>query len=159
MDKDKGEVDSTTMINSISHLLKGERRLKRINLAIRMKKNPEHLATGYALINELGSPLFSFFCTEKYAVDEELILDLTVWGKALQYEVTMSHLHEQISSGRIMSALPSDDEPFPVRKFYRCFAKIVVNPLEKTTPESTETPVTETVVGAPLEVVPDLKVA
>jgi hypothetical protein len=131
-------------MGTFTHLLKGDSRLKRIVIGIRMKKNPELQFSGYALVNELGSPMFSFFCTEKFPIDEELIVNLTVSGTDLEYVIAMSHLHEQISSGRIMNAVPTEEEPFPVRKFYRCFAKILKNPLmEQPAPQ-------------PLQAVPDV---
>ena len=76
-------------------------------------------------MNELSEKMFSFFCTEKFSIDEELEIQVRFSGHDLTYRVTMSHLHEQISSGRIMNALPSEDNPFPARKFYRCFSKVL----------------------------------
>jgi hypothetical protein len=103
----------------------GDRRLKRVALRIRSKLKPETFLSGYALVNELSGPLFTFFCTEKFALDEDLEVQLHFAGHDLTYKVVMSHLHEQISSGRIMNALPSAENPFPARKFYRCFARVL----------------------------------
>ena len=103
----------------------GDRRLKRVALKITTKLKPDRTFNGYALVNELSGNLFTFFCTEKFALDEELEVQLHFGGHDLTYKILMSHLHEQISSGRIMNALPSEQNPFPARKFYRCFAKIL----------------------------------
>ncbi len=103
----------------------GDRRLKRVALKISSKFKPERSFSGYALVNELSGPMFTFFSTEKFALDEELEVQLHFGGHDLTYKIHMSHLHEQISSGRIMNALPTEDNPFPARKFYRCFAKVV----------------------------------
>jgi hypothetical protein len=116
---------STSGSSSIAHLFMGDRRLKRVALKISTKLKPDRTFNGYALVNELSGNLFTFFCTEKFALDEELEVQLHFGGHDLTYRILMSHLHEQISSGRIMNALPSEQNPFPARKFYRCFAKIL----------------------------------
>lgn len=103
----------------------GDRRLKRVALKITTKLKPDRTFNGYALVNELSGNLFTFFCTEKFALEEELEVQLHFGGHDLTYKILMSHLHEQISSGRIMNALPSEQNPFPARKFYRCFAKVL----------------------------------
>lgn len=99
--------------------------MKRVALKISTKLKPDRTFNGYALVNELSGNLFTFFCTEKFALDEELEVQLHFGGHDLTYRILMSHLHEQISSGRIMNALPSEQNPFPARKFYRCFAKVL----------------------------------
>jgi hypothetical protein len=116
---------STSGSSSIAHLFMGDRRLKRVALKISTKLKPDRTFNGYALVNELSGNLFTFFCTEKFALDEELEVQLHFGGHDLTYRILMSHLHEQISSGRIMNALPSEQNPFPARKFYRCFAKVL----------------------------------
>lgn len=116
---------STSGSSSIAHLFMGDRRLKRVALKITTKLKPDRTFNGYALVNELSGNLFTFFCTEKFALDEELEVQLHFGGHDLTYKILMSHLHEQISSGRIMNALPSEQNPFPARKFYRCFAKVL----------------------------------
>lgn len=103
----------------------GDRRLKRVALKISLKNQPDRNVNGYALVNELSGPMFTFFCTEKFALDEELEVKLHFGGHDLTYKILMSHLHEQISSGRIMNAVPTEENPFPARKFYRCFAKVL----------------------------------
>ena len=99
--------------------------MKRVALKITSKFNPERTYGGYALVNELAGTMFTFFCTEKFALDEELQVQLHFGGHDLTYRILMSHLHEQISSGRIMNSLPTAENPFPARKFYRCFAKVL----------------------------------
>ena len=116
---------TTTGSSSIAHLFMGDRRLKRVALKITSKLNPNRLIHGYALVNELAGKMFTFFCTEKFALDEELQVQLHFGGHDLTYRILMSHLHEQISSGRIMNSLPTEENPFPARKFYRCFAKVL----------------------------------
>lgn len=112
-------------------------------------------STGYALINELNEKLFSFFCTEKFPIDEELEIEMKFSGHALTYKVVMTHLHEQISSGRIMTGLPTAENPFPARKYYRCFSNVLeLKGMEKdgpsviTQPKATDpTPVEGSVEG------------
>jgi hypothetical protein len=125
-----------TGATSIAHLFTGDSRLKRVAVKIKAPKLGDREFTGHALVNELSERMFSFFCTEKFSIDEELEIQMRFSGHDLTYRVTMSHLHEQISSGRIMNALPSEDNPFPARKFYRCFSKV----LELKGMESTEDP-------------------
>ncbi len=116
---------STTREQIINHLLQGDRRLKRVALQIRSKLNPNALLEGYALVNELNENLFAFFCTSKFAVDEELVVTLNLSGNVISYNVKMSHFHEQISSGRVMKSLPTEETPFTGQKFYRCFGKVI----------------------------------
>jgi hypothetical protein len=115
----------TTGSSSIAHLFMGDSRLKRVALKIRVTKTPDRESTGYALINELNEKMFSFFCTEKFPIDEELEIEMKFSGHALTYKVVMTHLHEQISSGRIMTGLPTEENPFPARKYYRCFSNVL----------------------------------
>ena len=115
----------TSGVHSIAHLFMGDSRLKRVALRIRTPKVPDREFTGYALVNELNERVFSFFCTEKFSLEDELEIEMKFSGHDLCYRVAMSHLHEQISSGRIMNALPSAENPFPARKFYRCFSKVL----------------------------------
>ena len=129
----------TTGSNSIAHLFMGDSRLKRVALKIRIPRRGNHECSGYALINELNEKVFSFLCTEKFTIDEELEIEMKFSGHDLTYRVLMTHLHEQISSGRIMNDLPSEGNPFPARKFYRCFSKVIeLKGMEKFT-ESTDT--------------------
>ena len=113
--------------------------MKRVALRIRTPKVPDREFTGYALVNELNEKVFSFFCTEKFSIEDELEIEMKFSGHDLCYRVTMSHLHEQISSGRIMNALPSPENPFPARKFYRCFSKVLeMKGMEKDNGKSAE---------------------
>jgi hypothetical protein len=111
--------------SSIAHLFMGDSRLKRVALKIRAPKRGGLEYAGYALVNELNEKVFSFFCTDKFTIDEELEIEMNFSGNNLTYKVHMSHLHEQISSGRIMTDVPTDANPFPARKFYRCFANVL----------------------------------
>jgi hypothetical protein len=111
--------------SSIAHLFMGDSRLKRVALKIRAPKRGGLEYPGYALVNELNEKVFSFFCTDKFTIDEELEIEMHFSGHNLTYKVHMSHLHEQISSGRIMTNVPTEDNPFPARKFYRCFANVL----------------------------------
>ena len=52
-----------------------------------------------------------------------------------------------------MTSVPSENNPFPVRKFYRCYAKVSKYPAQEVAPEETTT---ETLSPVPLQVVPDL---
>ena len=118
--------DFTPMTSStITHLYKGDRRLKRVALSIRSKKNPEEILPGYALMTELNDEMLSFFSTQKFLIDESLNIRMTVGADDLEFQLKLSHLHEQISSGRIMTSIPTEENPFPARKFYRCFAKVI----------------------------------
>jgi len=129
----------TSGVHSIAHLFMGDSRLKRVALRIRTPKVPDREFTGYALVNELNEKVFSFFCTEKFSIEDELEIEMKFSGHDLCYRVTMSHLHEQISSGRIMNALPSPENPFPARKFYRCFSKVLeMKGMEKDNGKSAE---------------------
>ena len=119
----------------------GDSRLKRVAVKIRAPKLGDKEFSGYALVNELSEKMFSFFCTEKFSIDEELEIQMRFSGHDLTYRVSLSHLHEQISSGRIMNALPSEENPFPARKFYRCFSRVLeLKGMEKTDDESTHQP-------------------
>jgi hypothetical protein len=104
---------------------KGDRRLKRVGAIIRSKKHPEVELPGYALLTELNEEMLSFFSTQKFLVDEGLTVTMNVESDSLEFQLRMSHLHEQISSGRIMTEVPTEANPFPARKFYRCFAKVL----------------------------------
>ena len=127
--------------------------MKRIATQIQLKKHPEYQSSGYVLVNELGGAMLSFFSTEKFPMEEEMTLTFMLGGKEQAYEVVMSHLHEQISSGRIMTSIPSENNPFPVRKFYRCYAKVSKYPSQEVAPDETTT---ETLSPVPLQAVPDL---
>jgi len=121
--------------SSIAHLFMGDSRLKRVALKIKAPKRGNLEYSGYALVNELNEKMFSFFCADKFTIDEELEIEMHFSGHNLTYKVLLSHLHEQISSGRIMIAVPTEENPFPARKFYRCFSKVVeLKGMEKADP-------------------------
>ena len=115
----------TTGSSSIAHLFMGDSRLKRVALKVRTTKSPARESSGYALVNELNEKIFSFFCPEKFPIDEELEIEMKFSGHELTYRVVMTHLHEQISSGRIMTGVPTEENPFPARKYYRCFSNVL----------------------------------
>ncbi len=138
-----------TGASSIAHLFMGDSRLKRVSLKIRAPKRGDRGFSGYALVNELSEKIFSFFCTEKFTIDEELEIEMRFSGHELTYRVNVSHLHEQISSGRIMNEVPTEENPFPARKFYRCFSNVLeLKKMQKdgngAVAPAAETPATET---------------
>ncbi len=124
--------------------------LKRVSVTIQYKKHPETVVHGYALIHEILSNQVSFFSTQKLPVDEELLVAFHQNGENKLVTVMVNHMNEQISSGKIMNALPCEENPFPARKFYRCYTS-VVGAAAATIQETTETPQTET---APAEEIP-----
>ncbi len=107
----------------MNHSIKGKR-LKRISLNIRNAKHPEWSATGQAVVQDVGVERFYFFASQKFNLDEEFEITCEYEGERILFLITIDHIHEQISSGKIMSALPTEGLPFPTRKFYRCFAKV-----------------------------------
>lgn len=121
------QINSTGTSISINDLAHGDKRLKRVALNIKRSIDPERAFPGYALVNELNEKMFYFFCTDKFKIDEELMVYFNVAGQDLELQVVVSSLHEQISSGRIMTSVPSAENPFPARKFYRCFAKVLAH--------------------------------
>jgi hypothetical protein len=114
-----------TLNSILTQLLKGDLRLKRVAVSIVSKHHPEEVLSGYALVTELNDKVLSFFSTRKFQIDEILTITLMVDTDQMEFNVRMSHHHEQISSGRIMNAVPTAENPFPTLKFYRCFAKIL----------------------------------
>lgn len=115
---------SSTNNNKVSiHI--GGCRLKRVPITIQFKKNPENMATGYALSHEILPNQVSFFATQKFPVDEELTIFFSLNGEKQSLTVTMKSMNEQISTGRIMNTLPSEAVPCPTRKFYRCYSAVM----------------------------------
>jgi hypothetical protein len=111
--------------------------MKRIALSIHSHKHPDIIFLGYALSNEVGPQSVSFFSTVKFQPDEELEIRVEQHGEVMRYHVTMTQLHEQISSGRIMNAVPDADHPYPARTFYRCYTRVrEVVGSETTVPEA-----------------------
>lgn len=111
--------------------------LKRIPITIQSKKNPDHIVAGYALSHEILAKQISFFAPQKFPVDEELTVSFDRNGEKQSSIVTMKHMHEQISSGRIMNALPTEGNPFPARKFYRCYSFVVMDPAKVNSDQTT----------------------
>jgi hypothetical protein len=124
--------------------------MKRIGISIKSCKHPENQVMGSALINEVKSDSISFFASQKFQADEELEIVCELNGEKILYQVVMKQLHEQISSGRIMTAVPSAEHPFPARTFYRCFAK-VNSVITMNGPQEIETPAD--LVAAPIAAV------
>ena len=101
----------------------GGRHLKRVPITIQYKNKPEMVVSGYALTHEILPEQVSFFAAQKFPVDEELVVTYSLNGGEPQTaQVTLRSIHEQISSGRVMNALPTEENPFPARKFYRCYS-------------------------------------
>ena len=132
--------------------------MKRIAVSIINQKHPEVVYLGYALSNEISETAVNFFSTVKFRPDEELEVRVDRDGDVSRYSVVMTQLHEQISSGKIMNAVPDAEHPFPARTFYRCFTKPstrVLAPAVKTetaTSESTETAATVTSIEPAAEI-------
>jgi len=103
----------------------GGAHLKRVSISIQYKNKPENVVIGYALSHEILPGQLSFFAAQKFPVDEELIISFMQNGEKKSYVVMMKHMHEQISSGRIMNSLPNEENPFPARKFYRCYSSVM----------------------------------
>ncbi len=100
--------------------------MKRIAVSIHYEKHPELVYLGYALANEITESGLNFFSTVKFRPDEKLEVRVTRDGQIQKYSVVITQLYEQISSGKIMNAVPDSEHPFPARTFYRCFTKPVV---------------------------------
>jgi hypothetical protein len=113
--------------------------LKRLPITIQYKNKPEMVVQGYALTHEILPEQVSFFATQKFPVDEELIISWnTNGGETQSMNVVLRQMHEQISSGRVMNDLPNDKAPFPARKFYRCYTSIKQAQAEKGITENSE---------------------
>ena len=97
--------------------------MKRVSLSIKTKSHPNTLCLGYALTTELTDNLCTFFSTQKFPIDEELEITTHLNGETQVFHVILRTLREEISSGKIMNALPDEDHPFPARTFYKCYAK------------------------------------
>jgi hypothetical protein len=130
-------------------------KLKRVSITIQYKNNPENVVSGYALTHEILANQISFFAAQKFPVDEELTVFYQLKGEKKSLDVRMKHMHEQISSGRVMNALPTEENPFPARKFYRCYTSAVsAEGLTKTTTETTTqnaAATSETKIESPIE--------
>lgn len=118
------DADQTTGISSEAHPIGRNQHLKRVSLLIQSKKYPGQTFVGYALLHEFNPKRLSFFSAQKFPVDDELEVEVDYFGTRAQLKGLMASIHEQISSGRVMNAVPDAENPFPVRKFYRCYAVI-----------------------------------
>lgn len=117
---------NTTGANNNSRSPFGGNRLKRVPITIQYKNKPETAVPGYALTHEILPEQISFFAAQKFPVDEELVVTYTMnSGESQTMHVVLRNMHEQISSGRVMNALPSENQPFPARKFYRCYSLVL----------------------------------
>lgn len=106
------------------HPIGRDTHLKRVSLLIQSKKYQGQVFVGYALLHEFNPKRLSFFTSQKFPIDEILEVDVDFFGAKAHMKVRMANIHEQISSGRVMNAVPNEENPFPVRKFYRCYAVI-----------------------------------
>ena len=128
--------------------------LKRVSLLIHSKKYPNQDYIGYALLHEFDPKRLSFFSSQKFPVDDELVIDVDYFGQKAHFKVLVTGIHEQISSGRVMNAIPSEDNPSTVRKFYRSYGS--VSGLEGLLPGMTDANSSTAATGAPaLAAVPE----
>jgi hypothetical protein len=138
--------------NNKNNPILGGSHLKRVPITIQHKKNPEIKVSGYALAHEILDDQVSFFATQKFPVDEELIVCYSENGNEQCLNVVLRNMHEQISSGRVMTSVPSENDPFPARKFYRCYTVALAAAAEsgnvEANPEETATPTSESSEGA-----------
>lgn len=79
---------------------------------------------GYSLLHEFHPKRLAFFTDHKFPVDEVLEVEVNYFGTISKLRVLMVNVHEHISSSRVMTQLPSESEPCPIRKFYRCYADV-----------------------------------
>jgi hypothetical protein len=117
---------NTSGANNKLNPIIGGGHLKRVPITIQYKKNPELKVPGYALSHEILDDQVSFFAAQKFPVDEELIVCYSENGEELCKNVVLRNVHEQISSGRVMIGVPSESDPFPARKFYRCYTTAIL---------------------------------
>jgi hypothetical protein len=101
------------------------RRMKRLSLVIETS-NPPDTTAGYIVYNEIGQENLAFFANHSFQPDTALTLTYEPTpGDEQKIQVQITHVHEQLAPGRIMQTLPTEENPFPSRKFYRCFANRV----------------------------------
>jgi len=125
--------------------------MKRIALSIQSEKHPDTIFLGYALSNEVTDGALNFFSSMKFQPDEKLEIKIAQGAEPATYRVSMTHLHEQISSGKIMNTIPDEEHPYPARTFYRCYAKVLEKISAETTPETETAPAAPTSEAAPQE--------
>jgi len=110
--------------------------MKRIALSIQSEKHPDMIFLGYALSDEVTDEALNFFASMKFHPDEKLEIKIAQGAEPATYRVSMTRLHEQISSGKIMNTIPDEEHPYPARTFYRCYAKVLEKISAETTPET-----------------------
>ena len=98
--------------------------MKRIGLSIKSLKHPELHFLGSALTTEIRNDRMHFYSSHKFRSDEELEILCELNGEKAKYQVVINNIHEQISSGKIMATIPTEERPFPSLTFYRCFARV-----------------------------------
>ena len=99
--------------------------MKRIPITIRTKSNPNFIALGYALSDDLTGDAIAFFTAHKFPLESTLTIQYSVHDDQHSLEVTLNSIHEQISSGRVFRSVPNEGEPLPNQVFYRCFSRLV----------------------------------
>ncbi len=115
---------NTSSENSKTKSFEGPQ-LKRVSVTIQYKNHPEKIVSGYALSHEILDNQVSFFAAQKFPIDEPLLMKYQINGESKSLTVMMKHMHEQISSGRVMNSLPTEENPCPARKFYRCYSMVI----------------------------------
>ncbi len=157
---------NTSSANNKGNPILGGSHLKRVPITIQYKNKPEMKVPGYALSHEILPDHLSFFAAQKFPVDEELVVYFSENGEEKNMNVILRNMHEQISSGRVMTAVPSEEDPFPARKFYRCYTTVLnavenagseteAEPQMETAPEAAAEPVADPAAEIPVAEVPD----
>ncbi len=129
---------NTSGANNRGNPILGGSHLKRVPITIQHKNKPDMRVSGYALSHEILPDHLSFFATQKFQVDEELVVFFNENGAEQSMNVILRNMHEQISSGRVMIAVPSEEDPFPTRKFYRCYTTVLSSSAGVSSGEGTE---------------------
>lgn len=99
--------------------------MKRVTISVQSITHPEVSVMGYALPSELKNELLQFYTTLKLPLEDELQVTVHYHGSVTQFRARMRTLNEQISSGRVMSDTPSEENPLPIRTFYKCYATVI----------------------------------
>ena len=99
--------------------------MKRVSVQIQITKDPETLLHGSALYQDLGEKRIAFFMTQKLPDEETVRITYTLHGNEIVYEAVTTQIQEQISSGRVMTSMPTEENPFPAVKFFRYFANVI----------------------------------
>ncbi len=153
---------NTSGANNKGNPILGGSHLKRVPITIQYKNKPEMKVPGYALSHEILPDHLSFFAAQKFPVDEELVVFFSENGEEKNMNVILRNMHEQISSGRVMTAVPSEEDPFPARKFYRCYTTVLdASAGTQTDSVSTENnpSIVESIIEAAVEPATDIPIA